>query len=64
MDAECKKCGWNLPQPTLADAISGFRECTNCEDREVVPEQERLEAAWGIEQRLHLLENAVFPGNK
>lgn len=64
MKDDCEKCGWNLPQPSLADAVMGFRECSNCEHREDVPEQDRLEACYDIEQKIHVLEQGVFPLNK
>lgn len=57
VESECAKCGWNLPQPSLADAVLGFRECSECEHREAVPEAERREALWAVEQQIRVLES-------
>jgi hypothetical protein len=56
MDDKCPHCAWDFPQPTLADAVLGFRECSNCEFREAVPEAERREALWSVEQQIYVLE--------
>ena len=56
MDGHCQKCGWNLAPPSLCDAVEGFRECTNCEHRETVPECARRETLWAVEQQIHVLE--------
>ena len=64
MEPECAKCGWNLPEPSLTDAVVGFRECSNCEHREAVPEGQRREALWSVEQQIHVLEANAFPATK
>ena len=56
MESLCARCGWNLPQPSLADAVIGYRECPECELREAVPEQDRREALWSVEQQICVLE--------
>ena len=64
MDTNCTKCGWDLPQPSLTDAVLGFRECTECEHREPVPEDERREALWSVEQKIHVLEHGTPNANQ
>lgn len=53
----CQACAWNLPDPSLADAVVGFIECPECELREALTEEEIREATWAVEQQIHVLEN-------
>ncbi len=58
---DCKKCGWNLPEPSLGEAIVGRVECPECETPRQLTETERLEIGQDFEQKLFLLEAVVWP---
>lgn len=61
---DCQKCGWNLAYPGLGEAIIGKTECTNCEHPRILSEAERLEIGQDFDQRIHMLEQAVWPLGK
>ena len=61
---DCQKCGWNLAYPGLGEAIIGKAECTNCEHPRILSEAERLEIGQDFDQRIHVLEQAVWPLGK
>lgn len=61
---DCKGCGWGLAEPGLGEAIIGKTECTNCEHPRVLTEDERLEIGQSFDQRIHMIEQAIWPLGK
>ena len=60
----CESCTWALPEPGLGEAIIGKVECTNCGHERVMEEVERLEVGQSFDQRIHMLEQGLWPNNK
>lgn len=61
---ECKECGWNIDEPGLACAIIGETRCTNCDHGRPLTLDERIEVGENFDQRIHVLEQAVWPLGK
>lgn len=55
-EKHCTKCGWDIPQPGLSDAVLGHFECAECEHPMRLSNDDRREILDGFDQRLHLLE--------
>lgn len=60
----CRDCGWEIAEPGLGEVISGAAECTNCGLPRALTSEERVEVGHDIEQRLHFLEQAMWPLSK
>lgn len=61
---DCTECGWNLAEPGLACAIIGETRCTNCDHARPLTLDERVEVGENIDQKIHMLEQAVWPLGK
>jgi len=59
MSDECKHCGWNFPEPGLAEAVFGSQECLNCGQTRSIDKDDRIEAIHSYEQKLHICEQKI-----
>lgn len=59
MNCGNETCNWNLA-PSLADAVLGYIKCSNCEHKNSLADEARLEIAQDFEQKVHVLEHQVY----
>lgn len=59
MSEECEHCGWEFPEPGLAEAVFGSQECMNCGLTRSIDKDDRLEAIHSYEQKLHICEQKI-----
>lgn len=56
-EKNCPNCGWDIPEPGLAEAVIGTIKCSECDHSMAIDQDARREVLQSYDQRLHLLDN-------